>query len=68
MLNLAQKCFAEWLQELDGQLHDSELAYDEYAGNILSGDMEAAGKSMYRASYSLRQARMMIKRGLEAGV
>src|SRR5688572_2881112 len=39
-LALAQKCFTEWLQELDGLLHDSELAYDEYAGNILSGDME----------------------------
>ena|SRR5688572_3344316 len=67
-LALAQKCFTEWLQELDGLLHDSELAYDEYAGNILSGDMEAASKSMHRATQSLRLGRLMIKAGLDAGV
>lgn len=65
-LALAQKCFAGWLQELDGLLHDSELAYDEYAGK--SGDMDAAGKSIYRHCQSLRLARLMIKAGLEAGV
>lgn len=67
-LKMAQKAFEEWLRELDGTLQNSELAFDEYAGAIRNNDLEQAKDSMYRATQSLRMARLAIKAGLDAGV
>ena len=66
-LEIAQIAFADWLCVPAAHLDDALLSFEEFTGHGLRHDLHEAGRSLARAEYSLRSARIFLAAGIEQG-
>jgi len=66
-LEIAQQAFIDWLQLVDDVLADAMLSFEEFTGHGLRHELHEAGRSLARAEYSLRSARIILAAGMEQG-
>ena len=66
-LEIAQQAFIDWLQLVDDVLADAVISFEEFTGHGLRHDLHEAGRSLARAEYSVRSARVILAAGIEQG-
>ena len=66
-LEIAQQAFVDWLQLVDDILADAVISFEEFTGHGLRQDLHEAGRSLARAEYSIRSARVILAAGIEQG-